>query len=61
MQVFLDFDLSHVLSLTTGALYDGERFGVVCRRKIETKIIPYFNVLQKKMKTQFECVAYVGR
>lgn len=50
MQVFLDFDLSHVLSLTTGALYDGERFGVVCRRKIETKIIPYFNVLQKKWK-----------
>lgn len=61
MQVFLDFDLSHVLILTTGPLYDGKRFWVVCRKKIETKIITYFNVLQKKMKTQFESVAYFGK
>lgn len=61
MQVFLDFDLSHVLILTTGPLYDGKRFWVVCRKKIETKIITYFNVLPKKMKTQFESVAYFGK
>lgn len=56
MQVFLDFDLSHVLILTTGPLYDGKRFWVVCRKKIETKIITYFNVLQKKNENAiWEC------